>query len=71
MGVCIYGFCNVWVRVCVGFEICGCFDICVCDLVICVLLFVAFCYCFFYVYLFLFITSVRTSAPKYKFEGSI
>jgi len=26
--VCICGFCNVWVCVCVGFVICGC--VCVC-----------------------------------------
>jgi hypothetical protein len=24
VGVCIYGFCNVWVCVCVGFVMCGC-----------------------------------------------
>ena len=24
MGVCMYGFCNVWLCVCVGFVMCGC-----------------------------------------------
>jgi len=24
VGVCMYGFCNVWVCVCVGFVMCGC-----------------------------------------------
>ena len=24
MCVCVCGFCNVWVCVCVGFEMCGC-----------------------------------------------
>jgi len=24
VGVCMCGFCNVWVCVCVGFVICGC-----------------------------------------------
>jgi hypothetical protein len=55
--VCVYGFCNVWVCVCVGFVLCGCFYDCVGVLVICVLVFTVFCifctvflYCFFYVY---------------------
>ena len=30
------GFCNMWVRVCVGFVMCGCSDNCVGVLVICV-----------------------------------
>jgi hypothetical protein len=37
------GVCNVWVCVCVGFEMCGC-------PVICVLVFTVFLYCFVYVY---------------------
>jgi len=51
------GFCNVWVCVCVGFVMCGCFDNCVGVLVISVLVLTLFCivctvflYCFFYVY---------------------
>jgi len=59
------GFCNVWVCVCVGFVMCGCFDNCVGVLIICVLVFIVFCivctvflYCFVYVYLFLFVLSV-------------
>jgi hypothetical protein len=56
----------VWVCVCVG-----CFDNCVGVLVICVLVFTAFCivctvflHCFFYIYLFVFVTSVRTTATE-------
>jgi hypothetical protein len=37
------GFCNVCVCVCVGFVMCGCFDNCVGVLVICILVFTAFC----------------------------
>ena len=64
---CFNLFCNVWVCVCVGFVMCGCFDSCVGVLVIrvCVLVFTAFCivctvflYCFVYVYLFLFVLSL-------------
>ena len=33
----------MWVCVCVGFVICGCFDNCVGVLVICVLVFTVFC----------------------------
>ena len=60
------GFCNVWVCVCVGFVMCGCFDSCVGVLVIhvCVLVFNVFLYCFVYVYIFLFVTSVRTIATE-------
>jgi hypothetical protein len=59
-------FCNVWVCVCVGFVICGCFDICVGVFVIhvgllvfAVFLYCWYCvfYCFVYVYLFLFLLS--------------
>ena len=50
--------------VCVGFEMCGCFDSSVGVLVICVLVFIVFLYCFVYVYLFLFVTSVRTAATE-------
>ena len=67
MGVCKYGFCNVWacvsmgfvMRGCVyvGFLMCGCFgNICTC--IYCVL------YCFVYVYLLLFITNIRTTATE-------
>ena len=55
----MYGFCNVWVCVCVGV-----FDNCVGVLVICVLAFTVFLYCFVYGYLFLFVTSVRTIATE-------
>jgi len=39
----MYRFRNVWVCVCVGFVMCGCFDNCVVVLVICVLVFTVFC----------------------------
>ena len=58
------GFCNVWVCVCLGFVVCGCFDNCVGVSVICVLVFAVFLYCFVYVYLFLFVTTVRTTATE-------
>ena len=61
---CLNLFCNVWVCVCVGFEMCGCSDNCVGLLVICVLVFTVILYCLSYVYLFLFVTSVRTAAIK-------
>jgi len=61
----------MWVFVCVGFVMCGCFDNCVGVLVICVLVFTVFyivstvfLYCFFYVYLLLFVTSVMTTATE-------
>jgi hypothetical protein len=60
----MYGFCNVWVCVCMGFVMCGCFHNCVGVLIICVLVFTVFLYCFFYVHLFLFVTSVRTTATE-------
>jgi hypothetical protein len=54
------GFCSVWLCVCVGSVMCGCFDNCVGVLVICVLVFTVFCivctvffYCFVYVYSYL------------------
>jgi hypothetical protein len=56
------GFCNVWVCVCVGFVMCGCFNNCVVVLVIRVIVFTMFLCCFVYVHLFLFVTSVRTTA---------
>ena len=58
------GFCNVWVCVCVGFVMCGCFDHFVGVLIICVLVFTVFLHSFVYVYLFLFVTSVRTNATE-------
>jgi hypothetical protein len=42
--VCMYGFCSVWVFVCVVFVMCGCFDNCVGILIICVLVFTVFCF---------------------------
>ena len=53
VGVCMCGFCNVWVFVCVGFVMCGCFDNCVGVLVIYVFVFTLFLYSFFYVYSYL------------------
>jgi len=45
VGVCMYGFCNVWLCVHVGVVMCGCFgNMCTC--IYCVF------YCFVYVYLF-------------------
>jgi len=61
--VCIYGFRNVRVCVCLGFVMCECFDNCVGVLVICVLVFIA-CFCFVYAYLFLFFTSLRATATE-------
>ena len=58
------GFCNVWLCVCVGFEMCGCFDNCVGVLVTCVFVFTVFLYFFIYVYSFLLVTSVRTTATE-------
>ena len=58
----MYGFFNVWMRVSMGFVMCGCFDNCVGVLLICVLVFTVYLYCFVCVYLFLFVTSVRTTA---------
>jgi cyanate permease len=60
----MYGFCNVWMRVSVGFVMCGCSDNFVGVLVVCILVFTAFLYCFIYVYLFLFVTGVRTTATE-------
>jgi len=64
--VCVCGFCNVLVRVCVGV------------LVICVLEFTVFCiactvflHCFVYVNLFLFVlsvSSVRTTRPVTEWQ---
>jgi len=58
--VCMRGFYNVWVCVCMGFVMCGYVGV----LVICVLVFTVFLYCFVYVYLFVFVTSVRTTATE-------
>ena len=60
----MYGVCNVWVCVCMGFVICGCSDNSAGVLLICELVFNVFWYCFFYVCLFLFVTSVRTAATE-------
>jgi hypothetical protein len=45
----MYGVCNAWECVCVGFVMCRCLDNCVGILVICVLVFTVFVYCFLYV----------------------
>jgi hypothetical protein len=62
-------FYNIWVCVCVGFVMGGCFDNCVGVMVICVLVFTVFgiicivlLYCFIYAHLFPFVASVRTTA---------
>ena len=52
MGVGMCRFCNVWVCVCMGFLMCGCFGNCVGVSVICVLVCTVFLYCFVHVYLF-------------------
>jgi hypothetical protein len=52
--VCMYGFYNMWMRVCLGFVMCGCFDNCVVVLVICVLVFAVFyIVSFMYIYSYL------------------
>ena len=58
VGVCMCGFCNVWVCVCVGVCIWGCSDNCVGVLVLRVLVFTVFLYRFVYVCLFLFVLSL-------------
>ena len=62
--VCVYGFCNMWMCLSVGFAMCGCFDNCVGVLEICIHVFAVFFYCFVYAYLLLFVTSVRTTATE-------
>jgi len=75
----MYEFCNVWVCVCVGFVMWGCFDNCVSVLVICVLVLTVFCivccvFCivsFMYIYSHLFVcTSVRATATECKLNCS-
>jgi len=34
--VCVCGFCNVWVCVCVGFVMCGCVYVGFCNVWLCV-----------------------------------
>ena len=53
VGVYMCGFCNVWLCVCVGFVMCGCLDNCVGVLVMCVLVFTVFLYCFLYVHIYI------------------
>ena len=65
MGFVMCGFCNVWVCVCVGFVMCGCFDNCMDVLVIYALVFTVFLCCFVYVYLFLFVAIQRTTATEW------
>jgi len=37
VGVCVCGFCNVWLCVCVGFVMCGCVYVCgFCNVWLCV-----------------------------------
>jgi len=57
------GFCNVWVCVCVGFVMCGCFDNYVGVLVICVLVFTVFCIVSF-MYIYFYVSGVRTTAME-------
>ena len=54
--MCMYGFCNVWMRVFVGFAMRGCLGN-MCTSICCV--FVLFRLC-----VFLFVTSVRTTATE-------
>ena len=60
-GFCIVWFCNVLMCVCVGFVVFGCFQNDVGVLVMCVLVFTAFCVvCIvFYVVSFMYIYSCR------------
>ena len=60
--MCIFGFSNLWVCVCVGLVMWQCYDNCEGALVICVPVFTVFLYCFLYVHLFLFVTGARTTA---------
>ena len=61
----MWGFCNVWVCVCVGFLMCGCFGnmftciYCVLYCLYCVC--ILFCLCIFILICFV-CTSVRTTA---------
>jgi hypothetical protein len=48
----------------VDVSVSGCFDNCVCILVICVLAFTVFFYCFVCAYLFLFITGVSITVAE-------
>ena len=62
--VCMYGFRNVWMCVCVGFAVYGCFDNYLGVLVICVPVLTVFLYCFVYVYLFLIFPCVSATATE-------
>jgi hypothetical protein len=43
----MYGFCNVWVCVCVGFVMCGCVCMCgFCNVWVCVCVGFVMCGCF-------------------------
>jgi len=41
----MYGFCNVWVCVCVDFVICGCVYVWVCNVWVCVCMVFVMCGC--------------------------
>ena len=60
------GFCNVWVCVCVGFVMCGCFDNCVgvlCNMCTCIYyVFILFRLCIF-IHICV-CTGVRTAATE-------
>jgi hypothetical protein len=65
--VCMCGFCNVWLCVCVGFVMCGCFgNMCTC--IYCVLYFVYCVLVLFRLCKFILIcfvcTSVRATATE-------
>ena len=46
MGVCVCGFCNVWLCVCVGFVMCGCVCVCgFCNVWVCVCMGFVMCVC--------------------------
>ena len=63
MGVCMCGF-LICGCVCGGVVMCGCFDNCVGDLELCVLVFTVFCFFFVYVYLYLIVTAIRTTVRE-------
>ena len=46
MGVCMCGFCNVWVCLCVGFVMCVCVCVCgICNVWVCVCVGFVMCGC--------------------------
>ena len=62
-------FCNLWVYVYVGFEMCGCFDNCVLVLVMCTCIYCVFVLFRLCVFILIF-TSVRITATEGKLNCS-